>query len=61
MTRVISPCVSICKLDEDDICIGCGRTLEELRQWPTASVPRQRQIVRQAAARLCKAGAQESR
>lgn len=27
-----NPCVSICKL-EDDICIGCGRSREEMKAW----------------------------
>ena len=26
-----SPCVGICKL-EDDICIGCDRTIEEIKE-----------------------------
>ncbi len=30
---VASPCVSICCLDDDDVCIGCGRTLDEIRRW----------------------------
>ncbi|MDE2092115.1 MAG: DUF1289 domain-containing protein [Gammaproteobacteria bacterium] len=30
---VSSPCVNICCLDEEDICIGCGRTLDEIRRW----------------------------
>jgi len=28
-----SPCVRMCTLDDDDICIGCGRSLEEIKQW----------------------------
>lgn len=28
-----SPCVRNCCLDEGDICIGCGRSLDEIRQW----------------------------
>ena len=28
----ITPCVSICKL-EDGICIGCERTKEEIAKW----------------------------
>ncbi|WP_082117034.1 DUF1289 domain-containing protein [Sedimenticola thiotaurini] len=28
-----SPCVRLCTLDDDDICIGCGRTLEEIKGW----------------------------
>lgn len=27
-----SPCCLACKLC-DDICIGCGRTLEEIKNW----------------------------
>ena len=30
-----SPCVRMCTLDDDDICIGCGRSLEEIKQWTT--------------------------
>ena len=27
-----SPCVKICKL-ENGLCIGCGRTQDEIREW----------------------------
>ncbi|OUS05830.1 hypothetical protein A9Q90_06225 [Gammaproteobacteria bacterium 54_18_T64] len=30
---VVSPCVSICALDGDEICTGCHRSGEEIRQW----------------------------
>jgi len=30
---VASPCVSICALDDDDICTGCQRTVEEITRW----------------------------
>jgi len=30
---ITSPCVSICSLDEDDVCIGCYRTAGEIRDW----------------------------
>ncbi|MEK1904889.1 MAG: DUF1289 domain-containing protein [Pseudomonas sp.] len=30
---VRSPCVSICALDEQDICIGCQRTADEITRW----------------------------
>lgn len=32
-TDVASPCVNVCKLDQNDICLGCYRSLEEIRQW----------------------------
>ncbi|GAA3911643.1 DUF1289 domain-containing protein [Litoribacillus peritrichatus] len=30
---VTSPCVSICYLDEQDICQGCFRSGEEISHW----------------------------
>jgi predicted Fe-S protein YdhL (DUF1289 family) len=36
-----SPCVSICTLDDNRVCLGCRRTLEEIRGW--ARLPAQEQ------------------
>lgn len=30
---VPSPCVSICALDEQDVCTGCQRTVAEIGRW----------------------------
>ena len=30
---VASPCVHVCALDDDDICIGCQRTVAEITRW----------------------------
>ena len=30
--KVESPCVNICTI-KDNVCIGCGRTLEEIANW----------------------------
>ena len=27
-----SPCVSICRFNDDDVCIGCGRTVKEVHE-----------------------------
>ena len=32
-----SPCVRNCCLDEDHVCMGCGRALHEIVAWGTAS------------------------
>lgn len=32
----VSPCVRNCCLDEDDICMGCGRSLAEIVGWTKA-------------------------
>tara|TARA_R110002072_G_scaffold1130_10_gene9467 strand:+ start:38912 stop:39100 length:189 start_codon:yes stop_codon:yes gene_type:complete len=31
--EVKSPCVSICALDMNDVCVGCHRTGDEITQW----------------------------
>ena len=30
---IASPCVSICALDETDVCIGCQRNVDEIIRW----------------------------
>ncbi|WP_417519222.1 DUF1289 domain-containing protein [Marinobacter sp.] len=35
--KVRSPCVSICALDERDVCIGCQRTSDEILRWTSMS------------------------
>jgi len=30
---VESPCIRICCLDDNDICLGCFRSLAEITQW----------------------------
>lgn len=37
MSEISSPCVSICALDEDDICVGCYRSGSEITNWSTMS------------------------
>jgi predicted Fe-S protein YdhL (DUF1289 family) len=45
-----SPCVRNCCLDDDLICLGCYRTLEEIREWAAAGNDR-RQVILQTAER----------
>lgn len=42
---VASPCVSICALNEDDICTGCQRSIDEIRRWSRMSNPERRQVL----------------
>ena len=35
--EVESPCVAVCTLDANDVCIGCGRTLEEIASYGSVS------------------------
>lgn len=30
---VPSPCVSLCTLDDSDICVGCHRSVDEIVRW----------------------------
>ncbi|WP_084166749.1 DUF1289 domain-containing protein [Pseudomonas knackmussii] len=50
---VPSPCCRRCCLDEQDVCLGCGRSLAEVLEWNGADGARRRQIIEAAAAR-CK-------
>jgi predicted Fe-S protein YdhL (DUF1289 family) len=53
--RVSSPCVSICALDEQGICIGCHRTGDEILRWTRMSNEERRQVLAQVADREQKA------
>jgi predicted Fe-S protein YdhL (DUF1289 family) len=44
---VPSPCVDICRLDAQGLCIGCRRTIDEIAEWSRASEARRREILRQ--------------
>jgi len=33
---ISSPCVKNCCLDENDVCLGCGRTVQEVIDWGDA-------------------------
>jgi predicted Fe-S protein YdhL (DUF1289 family) len=43
---VPSPCIDICRLDAQGLCLGCRRTLDEIAEWPRASEARRREILR---------------
>lgn len=46
-----SPCVRNCCLDEAEVCIGCGRHLQEILGWSQAARGERRAILVRAAAR----------
>ena len=45
---VASPCVSICALDDDDICIGCHRSGDEITQWGSQDNVWKRDVLKKA-------------
>ncbi|MGE7958818.1 DUF1289 domain-containing protein [Pseudomonas sp. NPDC089530] len=42
---VSSPCVSICALDDDDICTGCQRTVDEITRWSRMDNAERREVL----------------
>ncbi len=43
--RPLSPCVLICTLDEDEQCLGCARTLDEITQWSLMTAEQQWRVI----------------
>lgn len=59
--EVESPCNKTCTLNAADICIGCGRSREEIKQWLQASRFQRLRIVDAAAARRQQLAASDQR
>jgi uncharacterized protein len=41
---MITPCVGKCQMDQHDVCIGCGRSLQEIARW-TSMTDQERQLI----------------
>lgn len=50
-TPVPSPCVRVCTLNDDDVCIGCKRTVDEIKAWRGMSPDAKRALLRKIEAR----------
>ena len=48
----ISPCISVCILGDDDICIGCNRTAKEIDTWHTLSYEEQEKLTEECQERV---------
>lgn len=51
MSDVASPCVRNCCLDEQEVCLGCGRSLDEIKVWSEAGDAERLRILEQAGRR----------
>jgi predicted Fe-S protein YdhL (DUF1289 family) len=51
---LISPCIRNCQLDDNDICIGCHRSLDEVKSWRLDSIERRHEILLNADQRRAK-------
>lgn len=49
--EVKSPCVSLCKL-KHEVCTGCGRSRDEIKDWKSMKRKEQLETVHLAAKRL---------
>ncbi len=47
-----NPCVRNCCLNQADICLGCGRHVDEITGWHQATDAEKQQILQRAAERL---------
>lgn len=55
---IASPCTDICRFNrKSDLCIGCLRTTEEIRQWRKMTDHRRRQILAERGRREAKLAA----
>lgn len=48
---VPSPCVSICALDDNDICVGCFRSGREISEWGRLADDEKRAVLLRCAER----------
>lgn len=42
---VTSPCVGNCCLDNNDMCVGCFRLMDEILNWAQADVTQKKKIL----------------
>jgi predicted Fe-S protein YdhL (DUF1289 family) len=48
-----TPCVKVCTLDaRTGLCLGCGRTIDEIARWTSMSNSERAQIMRELPQRL---------
>jgi uncharacterized protein len=56
-TSVPSPCITVCQVDDaTGCCIGCYRSIDEIREWPILSADEKRAVLARIAERKAAAG-----
>ena len=51
-TSVPSPCIAVCQLDDvNDLCIGCFRHVDEIRDWPILTAAEKQAVLARCAER----------
>jgi predicted Fe-S protein YdhL (DUF1289 family) len=50
---IATPCVKICTLDaRAGLCLGCGRTIDEIARWSSMSVSERARVMNELASRV---------
>ena len=49
---VRSPCIAVCELNLEDICVGCGRSRDEITDWSRLDALQKRTVRDRAEERL---------
>ena len=44
-SKIKNPCIHVCTKDEKGICLGCYRSLEEIRAWYNCSDEQKQEIL----------------
>lgn len=53
LAMIETPCVKICTLDaRSGLCLGCGRTIDEIARWTAMSAVERARVMAQLPARL---------
>ncbi len=53
---VKSPCIAVCALDENDVCIGCYRTGQEITDWGEMDNEQKTLVMKKVAKRESESG-----
>jgi predicted Fe-S protein YdhL (DUF1289 family) len=53
---VKSPCIAVCALDENDLCIGCYRTGQEITDWGEMDNLKKYEVMKKVAKREDESG-----
>jgi len=48
INNIKSPCIHVCTHDSKNICLGCYRSLEEIRKWYVSSDEEKKEIIKNA-------------
>lgn len=52
-TLALTPCVQVCQIDQMlRLCLGCGRTLDEIGRWSKLSDPQRMMVMQQLPQRM---------